>query len=72
MGRETQEVIKVLGVAAVISLIMLAMGVVGNGDYEDALADEEFYKEMVCKGAWPDYNNLGVVCEDIKAADGRG
>lgn len=55
-----------------ILLFLFALGMAGRGDYEDALEQEAFYKEMVCKGLWPDYNNLGVDCEDSKGADVRG
>jgi hypothetical protein len=44
-------------------IFLIALGIVGNGDYEDELAGELFYKEMVCDGKWPDYKNLGVICE---------
>jgi hypothetical protein len=42
------------------------MGLVGDADYADAVAEEQFYKQMVCEGKWPDYKNLGVDCEDIQ------
>jgi hypothetical protein len=45
---------------------LIAMGLVGNADYADAVAEEQFYKQMVCEGKWPDYKNLGVDCEDIQ------
>jgi hypothetical protein len=44
-------------------IFLIALGIVGNGDYEDELAEELFYKEMVCDGKWPDYKKLGVICE---------
>jgi len=52
-------------------LFLFILGITGRGDYEDALAQEAFYKEMVCKGLWPDYNNLGVDCENTEGADAR-
>ena len=53
--------------AALIALVifLIALGIVGNGDYEDELAEELFYKEMVCDGKWPDYKKLGVTCEAL-------
>lgn len=36
-------------------VIVLALGVVGNMDYEDALMEEDHYCEMVKTGAWPPY-----------------
>jgi len=49
-----------------IILVVFLLGLVGRNDYEDELAAEAFYYEMVCKGLWPDYKNLGVQCEDIE------
>jgi len=31
-------------------------------DYEDALADEAAYLDMVCAGSWPDYKGLEPDC----------
>ena len=58
-------------IVTAILLFLFILGTVGRGDYEDALKQEAFYNEMVCKGLWPDYNNLGVDCEDSKGADAR-
>lgn len=41
-----------------IFVILFLMGLVGNADYEDALAQEAHYVEMVCSGHWPDFDNL--------------
>lgn len=49
--------------AVVIALLLMLMGIVGSGDYEDALAEEAHYTSMVCAGHWPDYKNLGISCE---------
>ena len=51
---------------------LIVMGLVGNADYADAVAEEQFYKQMVCEGKWPDYKNLGVDCEDIQEAVSGG
>jgi len=53
--------------AALIALVifLIVLGLVGNADYEDELAEEAFYVEMVCDGKWPDYKELGVTCEDF-------
>ncbi len=51
---------------------LIVMGSVGNADYADAVAEEQFYKQMVCEGKWPDYKNLGVDCEDIQEAVSGG
>lgn len=52
-----------LNAGVVLALLML--GFVGNMDYEDELAEQAFYEEMVCLGHWPDYKNLGVVCSEV-------
>lgn len=53
---------------ALIALVIFltAMGVVGRADYEDELAEETFYNQMVCDGNWPDYKDLGVSCEEAQ------
>lgn len=51
---------------------LIVMGLVGDADYADAVAEEQFYKQMVCEGKWPDYKNLGVDCEDIQEAVSGG
>ena len=51
---------------------LIVMGLVGDADYTDAVAEEQFYKQMVCEGKWPDYKNLGVDCEDIQEAVSGG
>ena len=43
-------------------ITVLLFGFVGEADYEDVLAEEAFYIEMVCKGKWPDYKNLEPSC----------
>ena len=50
--------------SAVVITLLLLIGMLGRLDYEDELAEEAFYQEMVCAGKWPDYKNLGVVCSE--------
>ena len=50
-----------------LSVTVLLFGVVGNADYEDALAEEAFYIEMVCEGKWPDYKNLEPSCVEDRS-----
>lgn len=47
----------ILGLVA----IMVIFGLVGNQDYEDAVADEQHYCAMVKAGYWPAYRE-GVEC----------
>jgi len=35
---------------------------VGQMDYDDAVQQEQHYNEMVCTGAWPDYENRAPKC----------
>jgi hypothetical protein len=35
----------------------------GKGDLQEAQDQAAFYNEMVCKGAWPDYENRKPTCE---------
>lgn len=44
--------IKTIGIVA---LLILAFGIVGQMDYEDAIAEEHRYCEMVRGGHWPEY-----------------
>lgn len=39
-------------------LILLAMGMVGNMDFEDAVRHQNHYCKMVAEGAWPDYDEV--------------
>ena len=41
-----------------------AMALTGTWDYEEAKRQEQHYIDMVCSGAWPDYNNREPECED--------
>lgn len=52
--------LKIVGAA----LFVVALGVAGNGDFEDALATEQAYIERVCSNVHSDYQSLGVVCGD--------
>ena len=58
------------------SLILIAgvvmLGFVGEMDYQDALAEEAHYTNMVCAGHWTDYKTLGISCEAQQRANARG
>ena len=41
--------------AAIIAALVLLFGLVGRMDYEDQLAEQANYCEMVKAGFWPDY-----------------
>lgn len=38
--------------------ILLALGLCGCGDYDDAKEEEALYCDMVAKGYWPDYRGV--------------
>lgn len=47
-----------------IAALVLAFGLVGRMDYEDAKADEALYCSNVKDGVWPDYDGTYAdVCE---------
>lgn len=50
-------------IAGVLALILIVMGIVGNGDVEEAERQQEHYCSMVAAGNWPDYNgNYKELC----------
>ena len=47
-----------------IAVAVVALGVVGSMDYEDAKAEEALYCSNVKSGIWPNYNGTYAdVCE---------
>lgn len=48
----------------VVAVLAMALGVAGNGDFEDAQLQEREYCENVASGAWADYNgNADEICD---------
>ena len=46
-------------------LILFTMGMVGNMDYQDEVAEANAYCRNVAEGVWPDYNGTyDMWCED--------
>ena len=41
---------------------LIALGIAGNGDLEEAETQACVYTEMVCAGHWPDYENRNPDC----------
>lgn len=41
-----------------IVVSFVALGIIGDADYQDELAEQEFYCEQVLAGHWPDYKNI--------------
>ena len=56
----------VIGAAALAALLIVLVGLVGNGDYEAALSEEVHYKRMVCAGTWPDYQRIKPDCAAVE------
>lgn len=56
---------------AVAISILLALGVVGEGDYQEALESERTYVRMVCDGLWPDYEKKNITVEDCACEQRR-
>ena len=54
--------------SAVVITLLLLIGMVGRLDYEDELAEEAFYEEMVCAGKWPDYKSLELYAVKLTEA----
>jgi hypothetical protein len=59
---------KTLTTAAALAVLLLAYGVVGKSDYEEAVAADQHYSEMVCAGYWPDYDDRKPDCSAIQIA----
>ena len=49
--------------ALFIALIILALGITGNGDYEAELARGDHYCQLVRSNVWPDFNPE-IDCEE--------
>ena len=47
---------------SILVAILLALGWIGNQDYQDELIEEQTYLEDVCDGIYPDFKNLKPKC----------
>lgn len=47
---------------SILAAILLALGWIGNQDYQDELIEERRYSEDVCSGIYPDFKNLKPQC----------
>jgi hypothetical protein len=50
----------------VFSVFIAGYGIVGSMEYQDEKRAEKHYAEMVCKDAWPDYENRNPDCSGIE------
>ena len=46
---------------------LLALGIAGNGDIEAEEDSARVYREMVCKGHWPDYEQRRPSCDTVQS-----
>lgn len=54
----------IIGIAAIAALLA-ALGVVGNMDYQDEIAEADLYCKNVHELIWPDYKGIyGKECVD--------
>ena len=49
---------------SILAAILLALGWIGNQDYQDELIEERRYFEDVCSGIYPDFKNLKPKCSN--------
>lgn len=52
----SNERVKVWGRIAIVTALLLLIGIVGNMDYQDEVAEANTYCQNVAEGVWPDYN----------------
>jgi len=45
---------------------LIGLGIAGTGDIEAEQDSARMYTEMVCKGAWPDYENRRPSCDTVQ------
>ena len=50
--------------AAVAVFLLFAISIAGHWDMQEAQRQEQHYIDMVCAGAWPDYNNREPECNE--------
>jgi len=63
------NIVKPIATAAAIAAMLLAYGIVGTLEYEDAIAADQHYAEMVCAGLWPDYDDRKPDCSASRKGD---
>jgi sulfite exporter TauE/SafE len=61
---EKKKVERLTFIIMALMFALLALGIAGSGDYQEAQDQAEFYDEMVCKGLWGDYRNRKPVCSE--------
>lgn len=54
MSESMRKGLGMFGSGFLLALILGGLGMVGTGDYEQAVADQALYCRMVAEGAWPE------------------
>lgn len=49
----------------IAAAVLAAYGWVGSIDRADSEREAEHYSEMVCAGAWPDYDDRNPDCSEV-------
>jgi len=52
--------------ALIAAFFFLVFGILGTIDYEEAIAQDEHYAEMVCNGHWPNYDQRQLDCTKVR------
>jgi hypothetical protein len=47
----------------ILIFFVIALGMIGRGDYEDELLEQRIYCENVRTGVWPPYKGEEVQCD---------
>jgi sulfite exporter TauE/SafE len=63
MMNDSKKMERLTFVIMALLFVVFALGLAGKGDLQEAQDQAAFYDEMVCKGAWPDYENRKPTCE---------
>ena len=59
----SQQEKRLTAIFMAILFVLLALGIAGEGDYQEAQDQSKFYDEMVCKGLWGDYKGRKPSCD---------
>jgi sulfite exporter TauE/SafE len=60
---DNKKVERLTFIIMALLFVLLALGIAGTGDYQEAQDQAEFYDEMVCKGLWGDYKGRKPSCD---------
>lgn len=49
---------KMIRLVLLMTVSLVALAIIGDADYQDEIAEQDFYCEQVLAGYWPDYKNI--------------